>query len=1752
MLTNTNCTTWALTCLLLINFCIQTVAQTSPAERQTAQSWTSSVVAPGEKFGYWEYLPEGYNDPGKTFPIVLFLHGVGEKGSDLNRVLVAGPPRLIRNGKNFPFICISPQARYPWDWNPVFVDELLTWMINNYKVDKTRVYVTGLSMGGNGTWDYAAYGNHSSKLAAIVPIAGWLTGDGCNLQSLPTWAFVGEYDGSGSPNTGTEKGFERIYRCGTPDPEPLLTIYPGRGHDAWTPAYNDDNMWAWLLAQRLGSPPNLPPTVDVGKDFSITLPTNSTTLTARASDPDGSISSYLWTKVSGPAAFLDGTSKANLTVRDLVEGQYTFRCKVTDNKGASASDDIVITVIAEEVNKSPTANAGQDITINLPAQNITINGSGSDPDGQIVSYRWDKISGPNITLNDQDKPSLLLTDLVAGTFDFRLTVTDDDGATGSDVVRVIINPEDVNQNPVANAGPDKEISLPTNSVTLFGQGSDPDGRIVAFKWEKVSGPTATLVNTSNPNLTVENLVAGIYQFSLTVTDDDGATASDLVNVSVTGTNRTPEVDAGSDKTVTLPTNTIVLIANANDPDGKIVLYHWEQLSGPNTAGLANYETAEVTVNNLIEGSYTFMITVEDDQGASASDEVVVVVKNPPTNIPPKVNAGPDLQIQLPENSITITATATDDDGLIVSTIWEKLSGPTVTISGENTTELVLTNLVEGQYEFKISVTDDSDATVSDRVKLTVFPEETNKAPTVNAGPDKFLTLPNNTTTIAASANDTDGEIASYLWTKIQGPNATISGAQSANLSLSDLVEGIYVFEIVVEDNDGASASDRIRVTVGAANIPPTVNIGNDRTITLPEDSVIFNPTVVDNDGTIETYQWVKVSGPSANLTNGNQKNLKVINMVEGTYIFSLTVTDNENAQATDEVTVTVLPEIANKRPTVTAEDDKIIYLPTNSTTLSSNAKDSDGTIISYLWTKVSGPQATLKNINQATATVEGLEEGIYKFRITVTDNDAASASDDIIVEVRSTNKAPVASAGPDQSITLPTNSITLNGKGSDSDGSIASYTWDKISGPSLNFQNRNSANVTLTNLVAGTYTLRLTVVDDDGAEDSDNVKVEVLPEEINQPPTVSAGANKTITLPKNNITLNANASDNDGQIATYLWRKISGPASDLSGTNSARLEVTNMLEGRYVFRITVTDDDGAGASDDVVVVVNPEDVNQTPVANAGPNKSITLPVNSITLNGSGSDPDGSIVAYQWTKVSGPAATLQNQNTANLTVRDMKEGDYTFRLKVTDDDGATSSDQVKVIVLPEEINNPPIVNAGNDKIIYLPQNSIKINGTSSDSDGNIESRLWTQVSGPNTAIITGENTNSITISELDSGVYVFNFRVTDNDGAEANDRVKVTVRPEIANKPPTVDAGDDKMVRLPTNTLTLTGSVNDEDGQVVAVRWTKLNGPTVTVSNRDSIAINISDLKAGTYSFELAATDDDGAITKDVVIVSVLAETINYPPTVDAGSDQYYTIPISEIIINGTVEDDGEIDLITWEQVSGPEITLDGINTPTLTLSSLVPGNYTFTLIAVDVEGATGTDQVNITILAEREKLPPIIDAGADTTIIFPQRNLNVFGSAYDPVNENEIISYSWRQVAGPPTTILYPDSSVLRLEQLLAGEYIFELTAANEDGLSSKDEVIINVYATEYDKIKAPDYFSPNNDGIADFWILENFADISSKFYLSVFDKSGDIVYESQNYQNNWNGTANGGGRDLPEGVYFFTLSINGAVVKTGSITLLR
>ncbi|MBL7215486.1 MAG: prolyl oligopeptidase family serine peptidase [Phycisphaerae bacterium] len=194
---------------------------------------------------YLLYLPKDYDRQEKEWPLIIFLHGAGERGNDLNKVKAHGPAKLVEQGRDFPFIIASPQC--PTDkWWPNRVEHVMTLIDEitaSYNVDENRIYLTGLSMGGFGIWTIASM--HPERFAAIAPICGggqpYLAR---NLKNLPVWAFHGAQD----PVVPLQRSQEMVDAVNQIGGNARLTVYPEANHDSWTQTYNNDELYEWFLS----------------------------------------------------------------------------------------------------------------------------------------------------------------------------------------------------------------------------------------------------------------------------------------------------------------------------------------------------------------------------------------------------------------------------------------------------------------------------------------------------------------------------------------------------------------------------------------------------------------------------------------------------------------------------------------------------------------------------------------------------------------------------------------------------------------------------------------------------------------------------------------------------------------------------------------------------------------------------------------------------------------------------------------------------------------------------------------------------------------------------------------------------------------------------------------------------------------------------------------------------------------------------------------------------------------------------------------------------------------------------------------------------------------------------------------------------------------------------------------------------------------------------------------------------------------
>jgi predicted peptidase len=221
-----------------------------PAGAGQSEQMFEKVITKTVSLKYLLYVPKGYGEKkSQKWPVMLFLHGAGERGGDLNLVKKHGPPKLIDQGKEFPFIVVSPQCPLN-SWWPEQVDALVALLDDiesKYAVDRDREYLTGLSMGGFGTWALAT--RYPERFAALAPICGG--GDRylvSRLKNVPVWVFHGARDPVVPLQSSTDM-VDALKRAGG---DVQLTVYPEAQHDSWTETYDNPKLYEWFLSHHRG------------------------------------------------------------------------------------------------------------------------------------------------------------------------------------------------------------------------------------------------------------------------------------------------------------------------------------------------------------------------------------------------------------------------------------------------------------------------------------------------------------------------------------------------------------------------------------------------------------------------------------------------------------------------------------------------------------------------------------------------------------------------------------------------------------------------------------------------------------------------------------------------------------------------------------------------------------------------------------------------------------------------------------------------------------------------------------------------------------------------------------------------------------------------------------------------------------------------------------------------------------------------------------------------------------------------------------------------------------------------------------------------------------------------------------------------------------------------------------------------------------------------------------------------------------
>nr|XP_020453004.1 dyslexia-associated protein KIAA0319-like protein homolog [Monopterus albus]XP_020453005.1 dyslexia-associated protein KIAA0319-like protein homolog [Monopterus albus]XP_020453006.1 dyslexia-associated protein KIAA0319-like protein homolog [Monopterus albus]XP_020453007.1 dyslexia-associated protein KIAA0319-like protein homolog [Monopterus albus]XP_020453008.1 dyslexia-associated protein KIAA0319-like protein homolog [Monopterus albus]XP_020453009.1 dyslexia-associated protein KIAA0319-lik len=461
---------------------------------------------------------------------------------------------------------------------------------------------------------------------------------------------------------------------------------------------------------------------------------------------------------------------------------------------------------------------------------------------------------------------------------------------------------------------------------------------------------------------------------------------------------------------------------------------------------------------------------------------------------------------------------------------------------------------------------------------------------------------------------------------------------------------------------------------------------------------------------------------------------------------------------------------------------------------------------------------------------------------------------------------------------------------------------------------------------------------------------------------VSAGESVEVTLPRNEVELNAYVvpTPPPGTNYAFDWRLITHPkdySGEMEGKHSKTLKLSKLTVGLYEFEVTV-DGEGAHGEGYVNVTVKPEPrVNKPPVAVVSPKfQEISLPTSSTVIDGSQSTDDDKVVAWHWEEVKGPLREEKvSANTPVLTLSGLVPGNYTFSLTVTDSDGATSSTQATLSV-NKATDYRPVANAGPNQVIQLPRNAITLYGNQSTDDHDSLSYEWSLSPESKDKVVDmqGVRTPFLQLSAMQEGDYTFQLTVTDSAGQQDTAQVTVIVQPEN-NKAPIAHAGPEKELTLPVDRTTLDGSKSSDDQKIIAYHWEQISGPDgVKIENADSAVATVTGLKVGRYEFTLTVTDERKLHGIDTVTV-IVREELDQPPVAHVVSSPPITLPVRTATLDGSrsTDDKGGISYLWTRDDSSPaagDVLNNSDHQAVLILGNLVEGKYSFTLTVTDSKG----------------------------------------------------------------------------------------------------------------------------------------------------------------------------------------------------------
>lgn len=963
---------------------------------------------------------------------------------------------------------------------------------------------------------------------------------------------------------------------------------------------------------------NTRPVANAGPDQFVTA--SDVQFDGRASrDVDGQIAQYVWD-------FGDGrTGRGPRPVHSFASpGTYEVALTVQDDSGAPQSTHRdTMTVV---VNATPIADAGPALTV-APGEVFLLDGGASvDPDGRVVDYLW--------TFADGSTQTGVRTEHSfgdPGLHRILLTVTDDFAGGGAqDESEVLIT---VNNQPVAEAGPDIRIA-PDQSVTFDASGSfDSDGQLAGYSWEFDD------LQTPLEAATVERAwpTAGVYNARLVVRDDAGVANSTAQDSVVIHVNHRPVAEAGP----VIDTDRLLVTLDAggsSDADGDNLVYQWD--FGDGSSPVFGREVAHVFAR---AGRFPVTLKVDDGSGlsnASDIDATTVII-----NAQPVANAGGNRNVCSGESILFDASASSDADGDLLRYAWDFGDG-----MGADIINPTHTYEMPGTYPVTLSVADES-GTIrgTDRDRIAVIVQE---GPIANAGPDMTVCVNQEVRMDGSGSTDADGSVNAFEWTFGDGSRA--SGATPIK---SFERAGTYSVTLTITGDAVGQCSPLDTDTVTVEVLP-----AKSQEISAVErapvgEAVAFSAQLGEEAGTGDpvAFDWRFSDGGEA-----EGKDISHTFAQPGEYLVTLTTTLEGGTQdcgqlvTRHKIAVNAAPEPAIEGPTEVAVGALVSFDGAMSL-------DPDGVITNYLWDF--GDGATMTGV---AGHHRYTEAGTYTLTLQTTDD--ADVANSIVTETRQITVNPVPFAGLETPPALCVNT-PRSWQVAAADGVAVSWAFG---------DGQTGSGLTVDHSFAKPGLYPVTVTTDDGRALANSIYREEVYARVNAVPEADAGPDRVV-CPGEEVAFKAGAYDADGTITDYLWSFSDG--IELRGS-----DVSRSFDSSGPVDVTLSVIDSSGATCNTGLDMAQVLVNTPPVVDAGADQSTPVGAAHDILRfdaSTATDADGQGVLISWDFGDGTSLTG-----AVARHRYASAGDYTVTVTARDSTGlacGVSTDTAQVTATAREAN-----------------------------------------------------------------------------------------------------------------------------------------------------------------------------------------------------------------------------------------------------------------------------------------------------------------------------------------------------------------------------------------------------------------------------------------------------------------------------------